>query len=175
MAGINLAQGARQEEVKNKEKRSKRGVVLVAVFLVLVLGAWGGLVWYEGMLSADIEGLEREIETVRGEISGADLSRIADFYFRLDAVEEGLESMRHPHLILGTIERNIDSSVELSSISFDEEEREVVLEGIAGEFQAIVRQLVALKSAEEISSVALQRLNRNDDGRFDFVLSVYHR
>lgn len=172
MPGINLAQGAKQEAAQKKEGQSKRGMWIVALVLVLVFAAWGALEWYENLLSGEIRDMDRQIDETRGEISVADLSRVADFHFRLESIGENMDTGSYPHLMLGAMESDIDADVVLSAFQFEESSGEIVLEGVAGEFQAMVRQLVAFKSSPDISSVALQSLQRNESGRFDFILSV---
>jgi len=172
MPSINLAQSAYQDEARRRENRSRRGTFLAASFLVMVFGIWGGLVWYERVLDGDIAEIGRDVERAQEGISDVELSRIADFHFRLQAIGEVLEEVGGPGASLGMVETNIDPGVVLSSIGFDRKEREVRLEGIAGEFPVMVRQLVALKGQADIADVSLQDLKREEDGRFGFSLVV---
>ena len=128
--------------------------------------------WYERVLDDDMAEIGQDVEKAREGVSDVELSRIADFHFRLEAIGEALEEVGGPGASLGMIETNIDPGVVLSSMDFDRKEREVRLGGTAGEFPVMVRQLVALKGQADIADVSLQDLKREEDGRFGFSLVV---
>jgi len=172
MAGINLAQGAQREETRRSERRGKRGMLLVFFFLVVTFGAWGTLAWYDHILTGEITGIDGDIRDAWKEISGEDLSRVADFHFRLEAIDAGLEEIGRPRRMFGVTESGVDPGVVFSRLDFEKSDGSTVLEGTANDFQSIVRQLVSLKGDSVVSDVALNTLGRTDDGKLDFSLSV---
>ncbi len=170
MPGINLAQGAQQQVTQKKEQFSRKGAVSMSLVLVFVLIAWGVLSWYDAALSGEIESLGTEIDSARAGMTGADLDRVADLYFRLQAAGESVVTDSNPTRVLRLLESGVEPDVVFTDVSFDEETG-VSVSGIADDFQSVVRQLVSLKRSPDVSSTALRDLSRNDAGRIDFSLS----
>jgi Tfp pilus assembly protein PilO len=173
MSGINLAQNAHQEVERKKRKRSRKGTFLVVLVLVLLFAVWGALVWYEGVLSGEISALEDQVLEQEKSIAETELNKVADLYFRIEAVDRKLsESVAGPQALLGMVSSAIEPGVVLSRSSYEESKGEIVLVGRAGEYVQVVRQLVALKRNEEVRDVSVESLKRAEDGQLEFSLLV---
>ena len=171
MSGINLAQGARQEVERRKKKRSKKGTLLVLLVVVLVLLVWGGLAWYEGVLTQEIRDIERQITAEQDVVSGKELNLVADAYFRLDAISGGLEGKIYPQQMLALAEATVDPGVVLTSYAYSEREGVVTVKGEANEYADMIRQLVSLKKTSEIEDVSVEDMRRTETGTLGFTIS----
>ncbi len=173
MPGINLSHSSVEQAAELKKYDSfGRGAVTIVAILLLVLAAWGGVVFYGKKLSAEMDGIVAEIATKRGAFSGADVDDVADFQFRLEVLKAGLKERVSPAGMLNSIEELLLPAVALTGYSFDAKEKEISLAGEADALGTIAKQMVLLKRTSGFSGITVNSLSREDSGRFKFDLSV---
>lgn len=172
MPGINLAQAAKKHESeKNDRRRSGRGTTLMVIGIVLVMGAWGGLFWYDTVLSGELRDIESGIADERNALGSEEVDRIADTAFRLEIVGESLAGKTYPEYAFPFLESVIIPAVTLAECSYDDRDGYVTIAGRAADFRMAVEQLVALKKAEEIGQLTVSGIERDAEGGVDFSVS----
>lgn len=173
MPGINLAHSSQKKEKEKKEKRSSsgKGTVLMTFSILLVLGAWGGLYWYDLSLSRDIAVVEDRIEEERGSLGGEDIDAVADTAFRIEIAKESLERTETSLLSFPFLEASVIPEVVLEESSYDSRTGEVTVIGRATDFSSGVRQLVELKRSGSVRSLSVSSMERHEEGGVVFSAS----
>lgn len=173
MPGINLSQSALKSKAEKKEKRASwTGTFVMSLFLVLVTAAWGGAYAYEQRLVSDISGIRQKIDELKKSVSSKEIDRIADFEFRTELIGQSASNRTHPESIFPLIESNMIPEVTLTALSYDEENRVVMLEGVANDFRGLVLQMTALKRVPDVSSLSVEDIGRDESGRVTFAFSM---
>lgn len=173
MPGINLAHSSRKKEEEKKEKRqsSGSGTVLMVLAILLVLGAWGGLYWYDLSLASDIAATEARMEEERESLGGEEVDGIADTAFRLEITKESLDRTETSLLAFPFLESAVIPEVVLTECSYDSRTGDVTVIGKAVDFPSCVRQLVELKRSDSVRSLSVSSLERHEEGGVIFSAS----
>ncbi|NTW13955.1 MAG: hypothetical protein HGA31_02915 [Candidatus Moranbacteria bacterium] len=173
MPGINLSQSVQRKEEEKKVKRSSwTGTVLMSAVLILSLVVCGGLYWYDSSLTSENEGTLRLIEEERANIPQDKVDQVADFQFRIENISDSFKLTTHPERTLSLLEANILPEVVLSTFTFDKTKGTVILAGEANEYRNVVQQMTALKKSPQVSSLSVDNLGRNENGKVSFSFSL---
>lgn len=173
MPGINLSQSVQKKEEERKEKRSSiTGTLLMSAVLVLTFAVCGGLYWYDQLLSSDNGETERLIREEKSNIPQDKVDQVADFQFRIENIRDSFAKTTHPEQILSLLEASILPEVTLSSFTFENKKGTVILTGEANEYRNVVQQMTALKKSPKVSSLSVESLGRNENGKVNFSFSM---
>jgi len=175
MPGINLSHASEQSVELKKYDSFGRGALSIALILIFSVAAWGGIVYYEKKLTAEIGTISDKIAEKQGAFSSADVDGVADFKFRIDILKAELSEERvSPARLLGSIEELLLPGIRLSSYSFSSNEagRTVSLIGEADSLGTVAKQMVIIKRMPGFSSVLVDSLSREENGTFKVGISM---
>jgi hypothetical protein len=173
MPGINLSQSVQRKEEEQKVKRSSwTGTIIMSAVLVLTLAVCGGLYWFDQSLTSENENTKRLIDEEKANIPQEKVDQVADFQFRIENIRDSFKMTTHPERTLSLLEANILPEVVLSTFSFDKAKGTVILSGEANEYRNVVQQMTALKKSPQVSSLSVDNLGRNENGKVRFSFSL---
>lgn len=172
MPGMNLSRSAEQSTELKKYRSFGRGAVSIVAMLLLMVAVWFGITSYEKKLVAEVAAITSDIAEKQGGFSGSDVDDVADFQFRLEILKEGLENRVSPAGMLGSIEGILLPGIRLTEYAFDAKEKTVSLTGEADALGTVAKQMVLIKRIPEFSELSVDSLSRDDEGTFQFSLSI---
>lgn len=173
MPGINLSQSVQRKEEEKKVKRSSwTGTLLMSAVLVLSLVVCGGLFWMDRSLTSENDETQRLIDQEKASVPQEKVDQVADFEFRIENIRDSFKRTTHPERTLSLLEANILPDVVLSTFSFNKIKGTVVLSGEANEYRSVVQQMTALKKSPQVSSLSVDNLDRNENGKVNFTFSM---
>lgn len=171
---MNLAQASQQQQKTSVGIHVGRGLLFLFVMLAVVLSVWGGLAYYESLLSGEVDSLSAQITDERQGMSQDKIDAIVDFQFRMDDIVAEQGSSVDPEKLLGSIEKAILPGIVLSEYSFNDASRKVQMSGEADSFRTVVQEMTILKKMPEIEAISVPSLKHNDKGLivFSFVIKL---
>lgn len=175
MASVNLYNT--EEQLKRIE--NTRGLNLNTLFfslgiIVLSLGAYGGMRFWEMSVDKKIEEVSGKIQALQAELTtiSQETNEIFDTHLRLKGIGEESKPF-----ILGSfsaIEQNILKGVLLSDYKYAEEmgKNEVILKGDAENANALSQQVERFRSAGKFSDVQLESVGLSKEGYVLFTIRL---
>lgn len=121
--------------------------------LVLYLGLNFG---YAPFLDSQLEDVNKKLDNLSSSINEQDAQKIFTFYSQLYNINDLLNSRYNSTNILNLLETNIMKSVYYTGFSFNLDEKQIALEGIAPSYEILGQQLELFKTAKEIKTVKLE-------------------
>ncbi len=154
MSQINLLSGSEAAN-RPQPKGGSGSVFLSLALLVVVFGAYFGLLFYKEMLQKSFDAKEAESVAMKKRISGEKADRVSDFFDRMTVIDANLKATAEsPNAPLAKIEQKMVPTANISSYKYDAEEGSIQAVIAADSFRAVAEQIVAFKEA--FSSVMVE-------------------
>lgn len=146
-----------QEPVNNN-----RGVVMMLGLFALTLVAWGGAVAGGAYYAKQAEGRNALMESKKLELSGPEVSAVADAAARLSLIDTGVVSRIHPQAILTALESAMIPSIRLDELAYEDADGSVRISGIAPGYKEVAQQIMALKTSARFSNTEVVSLGHEE-------------
>jgi len=175
MAGINLSQSMTGNDGSSKKKEALFDtgfVVAFLIFLVVVLG-WAGLRFYITQLNKQITALDTTIAEHNAELQGGAVDRVADFDRRLQFLAENATERTEPSQIFSQLESLMVPSNALLEYEYNKTEKVITFSARTNNYRNIAEQVISLKSEKMFSSVKVDTIDRDKEGRITFTLKAH--
>lgn len=169
---MNLSQNSQQPSALKKHPVFGKGLIVIIIVLILSLAAWQGLAYWERRIDAEIGATATRIQETQASFAGKQADEVADFQFRLDAIDKSFFGKVYPGKMLRETEGMILPGVDLSEYSFDKEKGAVTIGGEADSFLLVAQQMVLMKKMSDFSSISVDELKREENGKIGFRLLV---
>ena len=146
--------------------------VAIALFL-LTVAAFAGLNIYLSQIRAEVENISNQIKIEAAKVSPKDAEAIA----RLNDSLGNFNKLILEHIsfakVLDTIGAVTYQKVVFTDFASDREKNSVQLKGIAQNYTALAKQIVALRKNENIKGLAIKGIGFGDKGlSFDIMAEV---
>lgn len=174
MSGMNLSQSAQQRKENEGRKGVGQGLLFLVAVIVIVAGIWGGLLFYENSLAADVVDMGARIQQEQTGMSLDKIDSVTDFQFRIQdiAADKGKNPVELTDLF-GAVEGAVLPGVTLSKYSYDAEAKTVELGGEADSLRTVVQQVAVLKKKMPgLGTFSVPKIERNGSGRISFSFSL---
>ncbi|MFA7319806.1 MAG: hypothetical protein WC022_04410 [Parcubacteria group bacterium] len=153
MSTINLA--VEQETTDGYPKFFRNGVVGVTVVLIVVLCLYGGLLYANKKIMAEIKSVDNQYTDEYNKFLAGNANDVIDFKNR-SAISENLLNKNYPiKNIFSAAESSVLPTVYLESLSYDSNNKTVNLSCVAPGFFDVAKQVESFKQNEAFSSFAL--------------------
>lgn len=153
MSTINLA--VEEEGKKSYPSFLKNGIVSASVILILMLCLYGGLLYYNKKLVAEIESVHNQYTNEYNNFLAGNANEVIDFKNR-STVAKNLISQSYPiKNIFNQAESSVLPGVYLDSLSYNGDSKTVELNCVTNGFNAEAKQILSFKENENFSSLTL--------------------
>lgn len=150
-----------EEESVDKEKRktSKKAALLISLAIILVLiggGLYWILKWYEGQAELDLQKIETELSVVneKNKALDSEKNQAQSFQKKLKTADKILENHIYWTNFFSFLEKNNVADVYFINL-IGGSDGQIVMSGVAKSYAAMSRQIVAFKTAENVSKVSI--------------------
>lgn len=150
-----------EEESADKEKRktSKKAALLISLVIILVLiggGLYWILKWYEGQAELDLHKVETELSVVseKNKVLDSEKIQAQSFQKKLKTADKLLENHIYWTNFFSFLEKNNVADVYFINL-IGGSDGQIVMSGVAKSYAAMSRQIVAFKTAENVSKVSI--------------------
>lgn len=140
------------------------GAILFFASLLFYIGLSAG---YESFLRRSIQSLENQRESLAAQLTGEDQKNLVTLYSQIVNLRTLLGDHVFAAKLFPILERNTHPDVAYLTLNLSVPDRELVIEGVAASYDALVSQLAIYEAAPEIERVALQN-SRTDGGIVNF-------
>jgi len=153
MSTINLA--VEQETGNGYPKFFKNGVIGVTAVLILVFCLYGGLLYANKKIMAEIQSVDSQYDDEYNKFLAGNAKDVLDFKNR-STISEGLLSKSYSvKNIFSAAESSVLPTVYLESLSYDSNNKMVNLSCVAPGFFDVAKQIESFKENSAFSSFAL--------------------
>ena len=149
-------------------------VFIATLFLVLVVGAWGGIYYYKQSLTQTLDGLTRELSQLEEDLDKEIIQEISRVDHGLRTARSLLSAHIYSSNLFSLLEEHTLSSVYYTSFDYSFEGG-VSLGGKAQDFVALHRQLEEFRSLPVVTHVKLdtvQLAKEKESPEVDFKISL---
>lgn len=133
----------------------KREVVILAVLLIALIIAYGGLLLYEKQVIKKTEAKNAEYAVAFKELTEGNTKAVFDFQNRLSSAGNLFSAGNQTLDNLKRMENLIIPGVYISSFSYDAEKNKISLNLVAENYNLMAKQIFSFKTAPEFSDVAV--------------------
>jgi hypothetical protein len=125
------------------------------VILILVLGLWGGLVFWGNIIAGEAKKTEEVYNQKYEDFTRRDAKEAVDFKNRLDFARDYNGTSASIKETLDNIEKSLlKSEVWLGSYKYDEKIRTVIVSCRAKNYRLVAEQILSFKKSDYFSSVS---------------------
>lgn len=166
------------------EEQLKKGEGLGAVwpwrlllFMIIILGLLtfiyaAVILGYEPYLNSQTKSLDQKIDDLNKQAESDQAKSLIGLYSQLVNIQNILRSHRMPSKLPRFLESNTDSNVYYSNLNLLLIDQSLRLDGIATDYNALVRQLELFRRQPEIKSVLLTGSTAREDGGIQFSIRM---
>lgn len=164
MADISLLPKEYSTKAAPKSKETKLFSVLSFVLFFLILGAWGGLYFYNSQISKEINKIQEEIEAIPLGERKEQVQKIEEANKKLNVFGGILNSHTYASNIFGEVEGFTLKKVYFNEFDVDVKKNTISLGGITDSYTTFAKQYNELKNRPdtirkaEIDSVAMAKI-----------------
>jgi len=172
MANVNLTSSGPMAGPPDHGTSVNVGVVISFILLVLAVGAYLGLSYYNSNLTKQInEAKTQYAEQIKALTSEKNLDAF-DFQNRIALAKKLVENKGFELDVISNVEKSILPAVYLKSLSYKQAGKILNLSCVADSFATFVQQVANFKSSQFFSDVSTDGANVNQDGKWEFSLSL---
>ena len=131
----------------------KTSLILSGLLLVAVVGVYVTLSFLSVYYSKQEREVESQIQSESAKISGVAFAELADFQERLNLLDKILGDHLYFDGYLRNFSKYILPEVRLTDFSWKSSGNEIILSGVAVNFDVLSRQLILLKNSPIVQSV----------------------
>ena len=138
------------------------------IFLALILALYGGLMLYQGMLSSDLDEIERQLVDIEKGRDKKEEKKMLDLHNTLSIIRPLLES----HVVwsegLTRIQNLVNPQVQFDSLSAKIDREEYIFKAYAPNYAVIAKQIAAFYTDPAIVDVNLGKVTSLPAGKLEF-------
>lgn len=150
MSNINLAT---KEQGEEKNNFLSMGLIVFSLILLLLIGIYITLIFFNRNLSSKIDATQNEYESEFGNFLSGGGNEIFDFKNRGDVAKKMLAEDKSVAMILTQIEASILPQVHLESFKYDKSKKTASLICIGDNFETVASQVLSFKQNNYFSVV----------------------
>jgi hypothetical protein len=176
MGSINLSQSIQEKQALARGKFFDRGFFINLSVLILIVGVYGGSVWYLGELKDELASLQASSAEKTATLNGPIVNRSVDIRERIDTAMRNQAVNPDPQAAFSDLERATLSAIQIREYRQIEEEQLIVVVGITDSFRYLAQQMLAFKNLESVASVHVEEVGYDKETkRIEFELSLQRR
>ncbi len=138
------------------------------IFLALILALYGGLMLYQGMLSSDLDEIERQLVDIEKGRDKKEEKKMLDLHNTLSIIRPLLES----HVVwsegLTRIQNLVNPQVQFDSLSAKIDREEYIFKAYAPNYAVIAKQIAAFYTDPAIVDINLGKVTSLPAGKLEF-------
>ncbi|MBI3638588.1 hypothetical protein HY227_02485 [Candidatus Wolfebacteria bacterium] len=168
-----------EEQIKRSAQAAGAGdlpwrllLFMVLIFGITVLVYFGIIFGYKPYLSSQIKKLDQEIAAQSKNIERDEPKALITLYSQLVNIQNLLNSHPMPSKVLEFFEKNTLQNVYYVSLNLSVPEKNAKIDGVAEDYDAVVKQLEIFRKAPEVKSVFLDDSRARDGGMVQFSLRL---
>lgn len=172
MSNINLAIN---EEKKISGKIFKSAQLLLIVILVLVIIAYGTLLFLVKTVNKNIEKADADYSAEKEVLIGAGNTNgeVLDLQKRIKLSKKLIENKNVEAVVLGELEKSMVDGVSLNSLEYKMDDNSVVIAGNADNLYSLAKQVATLNDSKAFSGIVNGvETNSGVDSGIDFSLKL---
>lgn len=146
-------------------------VKLLVFLLVVAVLASLGLWFYKAKISSDADLVKQSIAQLEEQKSQLPVDKITNFAKKITVAKQLLSSHIYSSDLLGVIEKTTLPMVQWTNLSVDTKNNAFDLEGYAGDWNSVAKQIVALEK-ENLRVIAVSKLASARERGIGFSLKI---
>ncbi|MCK4635822.1 MAG: hypothetical protein KAT32_03070 [Candidatus Moranbacteria bacterium] len=162
-------------EKKRKSQSSSFGVIISFLVLIVVVGVFGVMKFWQSSLEEEIKINNTKIESIDEELKGLMVSEEADFYKRMDVMKKNIYKKHSTMAVLIEIENLVVPSVVLLSFNHSVDNsglEQIIATFDADKFSFMGQQVKQFKNSEFFDHVRVSDNSRDNVGRLVFTITA---
>lgn len=167
MSNINLVAVTKQGRESSPLNAS---ILTAAVVLIILIAAYGAIVWLGNKKEAESQVLEQEYAGERAKLTSDKNRDIVDFQNRIIIAKGALGQANNALGNLLNMEKTVVGGAHLSSFDYDKNTRAISIEGIADNYDIFAQQILSFKKADYVAGVNIGKSTKDDKGKINFSL-----
>ncbi len=159
-----------EEQLKRGEALTKMWPWRLLLFTIIIFCTMlaiylGMLLGYGPYLDARVSSLDKEIANLDRELQSDEAKSLIKFYSQLVDAAALLKDHRMPSHLADFLSNTTDSGIQYANFSFSDSDRSIQLDGVAADYNALVRQLVIFQDNPKVKDASLSNAAANADTR----------
>lgn len=162
-------------EKRRKAQSSSLGIVIAFLILVISIGVFGGMKFWQGMLEDEIAVYDKDVAEIKASMNEMVSGSEADFYKRMNLVKEKIYNKHSSITVLNEVEKIMVNRVVLLSFSHSVDGtglEQVSVTADADEFYLMAQQIAEFKNSEFFGNVRASDTSRDNVGRIVFTITA---
>lgn len=149
-------------EAKDKSLITRKSTLILSISAVLlVLVVFGAVLYFKNSYSTQVEQTEKDIAQEKSKLTGNTYSDLFYFQERLALLDDILGNHSYWDIFLKNFSKYVIPNVRLTSLSFDNKDMKIGINGIASNFEVLSREMILLKSYPGADSVEFKSATEN--------------
>lgn len=162
-------------EKRRKAQSSSFGVIIAFLILIVVIGVFGVMKFWQNKIDDEIDVYDKDIDEVNKSMQSLMVGEEADFYKRMDLVKKNIYKKHSAVSVLNEIENIMVSRVVLISFTHSVDNRgleQVVVTADADEFYLMAQQIEEFKKSKFFGNVRASDTSKDNVGRIVFTITA---
>ena len=134
---------------------------------------YAGMIFgYQSYLDRKIQDLDKQVVDLNKQIESDQAKALITLYSQVVNLKNLLKNHLRSSGILTLLEQNIDSGVYYVGATFDARSNDLKLDGVASDYNALVRQIEVFRSNPNVRDIFLDEASKKDQVNVQFSLSL---
>lgn len=170
MVNINLATSS--SEASKTEFPYKKGLILMIILFLLVIGAYGGIILYTNKIVSDDERIKGQYDIEYAQLMAGNAKDVYDFQSRMNLAGKIVTNENMVIPSLQEMEKIMVTGAYLDSYLYDNKSGTIKLGCIGDNFGVIAKQILNFKNSQFFSSVNTGETSLDDKGKVQAVFEL---
>jgi len=175
MTNINLSpKGLGSENKAEKIKLFSKGFIIIFLILILIVALYVVLLFGKTYLARQVKSVAEEQKNMLDSLVGNEKSiNVVDFQRRTEVAKSFLGENQNMAEYLGYLEQTIVPQVKLKEVSFNEEEKMIIITCLADGYRFVATQILSFKNSGFFASVIGGENNFNEEeNKIEFMVKL---
>ncbi len=174
IGGLQLLPETRKK-INVENPGENRPLVFAFLFLILVAGAYFGLLTYKNKQVAALASIDDRLVTLEKSRDKKEEAKLLNTYKQLSLANSIIQNHIFLSDAFGRIQSLIQPQVQIKSMSFDIGNGKIGVVAVASGLTTVAKQIAGLYSADFVSDIDLSKVQAQSNGQVNFSMDIFFK